>query len=143
MKFMIAAFVLMLTCVSAASAAVAPPAAAQSLRLTNGATVTSYDHCGDMDLCAKIAYDNGSSLSIYSEGAALCQPYFLHFVLADSSKTTYEFSRALNHTIGSYGSCGRTVSTEMVLDRGYVHMVVTENSDGTLNLTFTPNGTKP
>jgi hypothetical protein len=31
----------------------------------------------------------------------------------------------------------------MVLDRGYVHMVVTENSDGTLNLTFTPNGTKP
>jgi hypothetical protein len=120
---------------SAPAFAADPPA--QSMHFTNGATATSYDHCGDMDLCAKIAYDNGSNLSIYSEGAALCQPYFLHFVFSSDGKSTqYEFSRALNHTIGAYGSCGHTVSTEMVLDRGFVHMLVTENPDGTLTFAF-------
>jgi hypothetical protein len=108
----------------------------QSIRLTNGALATAYNHCGDMDLCAKVAYDNGNTLSIYSEGAAYCQPYFLHFVYADTSKTLFEFSRALNHTHAKDAGCGHTVSTEMVLDRGYVHMLVTENSDGTINVSF-------
>jgi len=111
--------------------------ASQTIHLTNGAVATSFDHCGDMDQCANVTYPDGGQLSIYSEGAALCQPYFLHFVLSDpSGKTKYEFSRALNHTIGAYGSCGHTVSTEMVMDRGFVHMLVTENPDGTLNLSF-------
>jgi len=88
-----------------------------------------------MDLCAKIAYADGTVLSIYSEGAAECQPYYLHFAYADNaSKTLFEFSRALNHSRGP--GCGHTVSTEMVLDRGYVHMLVTENPDGTLNISF-------
>jgi hypothetical protein len=109
----------------------------QTVRLTNGATAVSYDHCGDNDLCARINYPDGTALSIYSEGAALCQPYNLHFVQADSSgKTLYEFTRAINHTIPKGFSCGHTVSTEMVLDRGYVHLLVTENPDGTLNLSF-------
>jgi hypothetical protein len=91
-----------------------------------------------MDLCSKIVYDNGNVLAIYSEGAAQCQPYFLHFVYADGSgKTLFEFSRALNHTDTKSAGCGHTVSTEMVLDRGYVHMLVTENPDGTLNTAFT------
>jgi hypothetical protein len=89
-----------------------------------------------MDLCAKIVYDNGNVLSIYSEGAAECQPYLLHFVYADASKTLFEFSRAMNHTHAKDAGCGRTVSTEMVLDRGYVHMLVTENPDGTLSASF-------
>jgi hypothetical protein len=134
MRHFIAIVAFVVSSCSAALAVTAP--ASQSMQLTNGATATSYDHCGDMDLCAKIAYDNGNVLSIYSEGAALCQPYFLHFVYADGTKTNYEFSRALNHTIGAYGSCGHTVSTEMVLDRGYVHMLVTENPDGTLTFAF-------
>jgi hypothetical protein len=108
----------------------------QTIHLANGGVATSYNHCGDMDLCARIAYDNGNSLSIYSEGAAFCQPYFLHFVYADKVKTLFEFSRALNHTHAKDAGCGKTVSTEMVLDRGYVHMLVTENPDGTINVSF-------
>jgi hypothetical protein len=90
-----------------------------------------------MDLCAKIVYDNGNVLSVYSEGAAECQPYFLHFVFADATgKTLFEFSRSVNHTHTKDGGCGHTVSTEMVLDRGYVHMSVSENLDGTLSASF-------
>jgi hypothetical protein len=107
------------------------------MHLTNGAVATSYDHFGDMDLCARIAYDDGNVLSIYSEGAAECQPYFLHFVFADGAgKTLFEFSRSLNHTHAKDAGCGHTVSTEMVLDRGYVHMLVSENQDGTINASF-------
>ncbi len=113
----------------------------QTIHFTNGATAVSYYHCGDTDLCAKINNEDGSTLSIYSEGAALCQPYFLHFVLVDASgKTVYEFSRQVNHTLPRGVSCGHTVSTEMVLDRGYVHLLVTENPDGTLNLNFSATG---
>jgi hypothetical protein len=118
-----------------AAATDAPPV--QTIHLTNGALANAYDHCGDMDLCAKIVYDSGNVLSVYSEGAAECQPYFLHFVFADAGgKTLFEFSKALNHTHAKDAGCGHTVSTEMVLDRGYVHMTVAENGDGTLNATF-------
>ena len=42
---------------------------------------------------------NGDILSLYSEGAALCQPYALHFVLQNAAGIPqYEFSRAINHT---------------------------------------------
>lgn len=113
----------------------APPN--QTIHLTSGATAVSYNNCGDNDLCARITYRDGSSLGIYSEGAALCQPYNLHFVQSDADgKTLYEFSRAINHTVPKGFSCGHTVATEMVLDRGAVHLNVTENPDGTLNLTF-------
>lgn len=115
----------------------------QTIHFTNGATAIAYDHCGAADLCAAITNRDGNVLSIYSEGAALCQPYFLHFVLANNvGKTLYEFSRAINHTVGGRfdAACGHTVSTEMVMDRGYVHLLVTENSDGTLNLTFSATG---
>lgn len=111
----------------------------QTIHFTNGATPVAYDHCGDADLCAAITSLNGNILSIYSEGAALCQPYLLHFVLANNvGKTLYEFSRPINHTVGGRfdAACGHTVATEMVMDRGYVHLLVTENSDGTLNLAF-------
>lgn len=109
----------------------------QTVHLTNGATAVAYNHCGDNDLCARISYQDGSMLSIYSEGAAECQPYYVHFVESDAGgKTLYEYSRPINHTMPKGFSCGHTVSTEMVLDRGYVHLLVTENPDGTLNLDF-------
>ena len=120
---------------SPALSAEAPPI--QTMHLTSGAVATAYDHCGDMDLCAKMVYDNGNILSIYSEGAAECQPYLLHFVYADNvGKTLFEFSRALNHTHAKDAGCGHTVATEMVLDRGYVHMLLSENPDGTINAKF-------
>ena len=135
MRYLFALLVAIAATTSTALSVEAPPL--QTMHLTNGATATSYDHCGDMDLCAKIAYENGNLLSIYSEGAAECQPYFLHFVYADGSgKTLYEFSRSLNHTHAKDAGCGHTVSTEMVLDRGYVHMLVSENPDGTVNASF-------
>lgn len=122
-------------CAAASARADVPPS--QTIHLTNGAVGVSYNHCGDNDLCAQITYQDSRVLSIYSEGAALCQPYFLHFVQSDASgHTVYEFSRAINHTEARGVSCGHTVATQMVLDRGDVHLSVTENPDGTLNLTF-------
>jgi hypothetical protein len=130
------AFFVLIVATSAASAT-ADVAPNETIHLTNGATAVSFDHCGDNDLCGRISYQDGNMLSIYSEGAALCQPYNLHFVESDAGgRTLYEFSRAINHTIPKGFSCGHTVSTEMVLDRGYVHLLVTENPDGTLNLSF-------
>lgn len=121
--------------VSVSAKADVPPN--QTVHLTNGAIGVSYNNCGDNDLCARITYRDGSVLSIYSEGAALCQPYYLHFVQNDASgRTLYEFSKPVNHTIPKGMSCGHTVATQMVFDRGDVHLSVTENPDGTLNLTF-------
>ena len=33
------------------------------MKLTNGGTATAYNHCGDMDLCARLTYPNGDVLS--------------------------------------------------------------------------------
>jgi hypothetical protein len=98
-------FVLILaTSAATATADVAPN---QTVHLTNGATAVSYDHCGDNDLCGRISYQDGSTLSVYSEGAALCQPYYLHFVESDTGgRTVYEFSRQINHTTPKGFSCG-------------------------------------
>jgi hypothetical protein len=111
----------------------------QTITFTDGSTAVSYFNCGDTDLCARITETDGSTISIYSEGAALCQPYQLHFVKADASgKTLYEFSRSINHTVPSKlsSSCGHTVATQMVMNRGFVHLNVTETADGTLDLKF-------
>ncbi|HTJ24619.1 MAG TPA: hypothetical protein VMA36_00515 [Candidatus Limnocylindria bacterium] len=134
MKRLIALFLALAFTTSGALANTVMPD--ETIHLTNGSTAVSFKHCADLDLCARVAYTDGTTLSIYSEGAAECQPYFLHFVYADGAKTLYEFSRAINHTHAKDAGCGRTVATEMVLDRGYVHMLVTENSDGTLNVDF-------
>jgi hypothetical protein len=118
-------------------AADADEPAAQPMHFTTGAVATPYAHCADLDLCAKVAYANGDVLSVYSEGAAQCQPYFLHFVMADNAgRTRYEFSRAMNHTNTKDAGCGHTVGTEIVFDHGYVHMLITENTDGTLDTAF-------
>ena len=134
MKVADCAILAVLLCVTTAVAANGPD---QTMKLTSGGIVTSYYHCGDMDLCARIANTEGTTLSIYSEGAALCQPYFLHFVLQNTAGATeFEFSRSVNHTDLRDKGCGRTLPTQMVLDRGQVHLTVVENTDGTLNLVF-------
>jgi hypothetical protein len=121
----------------ATSQAMAQTQPDQTMKLSNGATATSYNHCGDMDLCARITNADGSILSIYSEGAALCQPYYLHFILQNGSGVTqYEFSRMVNHTDTKDKGCGHTLPTQMVLDHGAVHLTVIENLDGTLSLVF-------
>jgi hypothetical protein len=109
----------------------------QTVKLSSGATATSYHNCGDMDLCARVVYTDGSVLSIYSEGAALCQPYYLHFVLQNASGVTqFEFSRMVNHTDTKDKGCGHTLPTQMVLDHGTIHLTVIETTEGTLSLVF-------
>ncbi len=112
------------------------------ITFSDGAVATPSDHCGDGDVCATIAYPNGDLLSIYSEGAAYCQPYYLHFVLTHGEHTIYEFSRMINHDIlkpGMIGTrCGNSHATQMTMDHGLVHMTVDERLDGSLWTFFSP-----
>jgi hypothetical protein len=112
------------------------------MTFSDGANVTTFDHCGDADLCANISYPNGDSLQIFSEGAALCQPYLLHFVRTHGPTTLYEYTRVLNHdgvTTNILGThCGNNQATQMTLDRGYVHLTVDEYNDGSLRFIFSP-----
>lgn len=111
-----------------------------TMTFSDGSVAIAYDFCGDTDLCATIKYVNGEVLSIYSEGAAFCQPYLLNFVLANGPTTIYEYARTMNHdainTSGLGTRCGHSLATQMVLDHGLVHMTVTENTNGTLKLVF-------
>jgi hypothetical protein len=118
----------------------------QAISFSDGSQASSYHHCGDMDLCATIAYANGQKLSIFSEGAASCQPYVLHFVLVSGDRTIYEFSRPLDHdpirTESFNLDCGNSRETQLTLDHGYIHMNVNENKDGTLSIVFSPTSKK-
>ncbi|MBC5810714.1 MAG: hypothetical protein GIW95_07685 [Candidatus Eremiobacteraeota bacterium] len=110
------------------------------ITFSDGSVAAAFDHCGDADLCATIDYPNGDKLSIYSEGAAYCQPYLLHFVKVHGTATIYEFSRTLNHdavTSTAFGvRCGNNQATQMTLDHGLVHLTVDEYSDGSLRFRF-------
>lgn len=114
----------------------------QAVVFSDGSKAATYSHCGDSDLCAKVEYPNGNKLAIYSEGAAYCQPYILHFVEANGQSTVFEYSRTINHDMprsSAFGTnCGNSRDTQMVMDHGFIHMTVTENSDGTLSIAFTP-----
>ena len=117
----------------------APPPA--PITFSDGSVATPTDHCGDGDLCATIAYPNGDNLFIYSEGAALCQPYQLHFVRVHGGLTLFEYSRAINHDTphdAPFGGrvCGNTQATRMTFDHGLVHLTVDEYKDGSLRFTF-------
>jgi hypothetical protein len=115
----------------------APP---QAVTFSDGAVATPYDHCGDADLCATIAYPNGDELRIFSEGAAYCQPYLVHFVRVHQNNTLYEYSRVLNHdavVTNAFGThCGNNQATQMTLDRGLVHLTIDEYPDGSLRFDF-------
>lgn len=114
--------------------------ASAPVSFSDGAVATAYDHCGESDLCATIRYPTADQLSIYSEGAAYCQPYMLHFVLRHATNTIYEFTRTLNHdlpgTTGFGSKCGNNQATQMTLDHGLVHLTVDEYTDGTLQFVF-------
>ena len=121
----------------------APPPA--PLTFSDGSVATPLDHCGDADLCATIAYPNGDSLLMYSGGAALCQPYTVHFVRVHGGATLFEYSRPLNHDIphdAPFGGrvCGNTQATRMTFDHGLVHLTVDEYKDGSLRFVFTRTG---
>jgi hypothetical protein len=116
--------------------------ASMPVTFSDGSVATTFDHCGDADLCATIGYPNGNKLSIYSEGAAKCQPYMLHFVTVHGASTIYEFTRTLNHdavSANAFGAhCGNNLATQMTLDHGLVHLTVDEYTDGSLRFVFSP-----
>ena len=136
----IVAIMIALCGVSAAQAAVDKNLS--RVNFSDGSIAMSQDHCGDTDLCATVMYPNGDKLSVYSEGAALCQPYMVNFVRTHGTVTMYQFTRTLNHEEGNtsgFGSrCGESLTTQMVMDHGLVHMTISENHDGTLKVVFAP-----
>jgi hypothetical protein len=112
----------------------------QTVHFSNGATAVSYYNCGFAELCSRISYEDGSVLSIYSEGAAACEPYVLDFVLSNNAgKTVYEFSRATDGLFVTNG-CRRPVATRIALNGGTIHLLVYQNKDETLNLMFSATG---
>ncbi|MDP9025185.1 MAG: hypothetical protein M3N13_07420 [Candidatus Eremiobacteraeota bacterium] len=145
---------ILLSAVLVVAASLAPASAAgipnnapppQPLTFSDGAVATPTDHCGDADLCATIVYPNGDNLFIYSEGAAYCQPYMLHFVRVRGAATLFEYSRTINHDppkAGAFGgtTCGNSQATQMTFDRGLVHLTVDEYRDGSLRFVFTKTG---
>ncbi len=108
----------------------------QTITFSDGSRANAFDHCGDSDLCASVDFPNNDHLAIYSEGAARCQPYALHFVRTNGATTNYEYTRVINHTPPSGMACGRSLDTQMVMDHGLIHMTVSENTDGTLSVVF-------
>lgn len=120
-------------------------AASDPITFSDAAVATAFDHCGNADLCATIDYNDGDRLSLFSEGAAYCQPYIIHFVRVHGPTTIYEFSRTLNHDAvrqNAFGgiSCGNNQATKLTLDRGLVHLTVDEYTDGTLRFFFSKTG---
>jgi len=116
--------------------------ASPPITFSDGSVAKTFDHCGDSDLCATIDYPDGDRLFFFSEGAAFCQPYILHFVRMHGTLTVYEFSRTLNHdpvVSNAFGThCGNTQATQMTMDHGLVHLTVDEYTDGSLRFVFSP-----
>jgi hypothetical protein len=144
LRFFVSTLALFLAVAPVVASAVVRDSAPASAPVTfsDGSVAAAFDHCGDADLCATIDYPSGEKLSIYSEGAAYCQPYMLHFVTVRGSFTLYEFTRTLNHdavTSNAFGvHCGNNQATQMTLDHGLVHLTVDEYTDGSLRFIFSP-----
>ena len=109
----------------AASATAAQSSGQSSLRFSDGAVATGYDHCGEGDLSAKVVYPDGDALLFFSEGAALDQPYYAHVVRTHLKQTLFEYSRRLESR-----------GTILTLDHGRVHLTIYVNTDGTLHFIF-------
>lgn len=111
----------------------------QHVTLSDGSIAQAVERCYATDLCAMISYVNGGQLSIYSEGAAYCKPYVLHFERTSGGRTIYAFSREVDYDryYGKSGSrCGRSRTTHIVMDGGRVRLTVSKNVDGTLRFHF-------
>jgi hypothetical protein len=107
----------------------------QRVTFSNGRVAEVVDACDTGDLCMLIRYPNGERLAIYSRGAAHCEPYKLLFKRTNGSQTVYTFSRDIDYDTGSGMSasqCGSSKTTRISLDGGSIHLVISENPDGTL-----------
>jgi hypothetical protein len=114
-------------------------AISQVLDFDDGSQARSVDRCYATDLCALISYADGGQLAIYSEGAAYCRPYILHFDRMRDGRSLYAFSRALDHddfTAAHGRRCARARITRITMDGGRIKLTISTNADGTLRFQF-------
>jgi hypothetical protein len=108
----------------------------QNFAFIDGSMSQAVDHCASFDLCARIMYTDGTQLSIYSEGAAYCQPYVLNVIRTAGERTVYSISRNVDHDPPGGFGCGHSRTTRILVDDGRAALLVSENVDGTLRFHF-------
>jgi hypothetical protein len=111
----------------------------QEVTFADGRSAAAVSRCYTTDLCALISYGNGDRLAIYSEGAAYCRAYVLHFERTSFGRTIYAFSRVLDYDDppAAHGRhCLRTRTTRIVMDGGREQLTISKNADGTLRFHF-------
>jgi hypothetical protein len=111
----------------------------QEITFADGRAGQAVSRCYATDLCALISYGNNDRLAIYSEGAAYCRPYVLHFERTSLGRTTFSFSRVLDYDEPSTGNgrhCVRARTTHIVMDGGHERLTISKNADGTLRFRF-------
>jgi hypothetical protein len=107
----------------------------QQISLSDNSVWQAVVRCYATDLCALVLYPNGDQMAIYSEGAAYCKPYVLHFNRTSGGRTVYSFSRDVDYDerpIAHRTNCARTRPTRIVMDGGRVILGISQNADGSL-----------
>lgn len=108
----------------------------QHIEFRDGSVGQAVDRCFATDLCALISYANGDQLAIYSEGAARCEPYILHFNRTNGGRAIYGFARKLERDESAGARCPTTHATRIAMDGGRILLTITKNTDGTLKFKF-------
>ncbi|MFY9719234.1 MAG: hypothetical protein WAK16_06260 [Candidatus Cybelea sp.] len=111
----------------------------QHISTADGSVWQAVVRCYATDLCALISYPNGDQMTIYSEGAAYCEPYVLHFNRTNGGRTIYSFSRDVDYderSIAHRSKCARTRPTHIGMDGGRVILGISQNADGSLRFHF-------
>jgi hypothetical protein len=111
----------------------------QQISLSDDSVWQAVVRCYATDLCALVSYPNGDQMAIYSEGAAYCKPYVLHFSRTSGGRTIYSFSRDVDydeHPIAHRPNCTRTRPTHIGMDGGRLILGISQNADGSLRFHF-------
>ncbi len=84
------------------------------------------ERCGDGDRCAQLDYPGGQ-MRVFSEGAALRQPYKVQFVQVYKDAPSVTDTYTLDNS-----------GTTLIFDHGRVQLRITLNEDGTLRFLASP-----
>lgn len=110
----------------AAAQEIANVGESQPVMIGDGTTAVGSERCGDGDQCASLTYPDGQLL-VFSEGAALRQPYKTVFVQMHKDAPVISDTRALDNA-----------GTTLIFDQGRTLLHITLNDDGTLRFLATP-----
>ncbi len=111
----------------------------QQISAADGSIWQAVVRCYATDLCALVSYPNGEQMTIYSEGAAYCKPYVLHFNRTNGGRAIYSFSRDVDYNeypVAHRSNCLRTRPTHIAMDGGRVILGISQNADGSLRFHF-------